>query len=73
MPIGFAPNPNSFANASFTIATRGDCAVSRSLKSRPATIGMRSVSKYPGLTELKFESLRCVESWPSTHTELPQP
>src|SRR5207245_903539 len=51
---GSLPARNFRAKDSLTIATTGEEASSRSSNSRPATSGVRSVLKYPGLTRLKF-------------------
>ena len=45
LPNGFCPPKNTRANDSVTIATRGEVAVSRSSKSRPARSGVPIVGK----------------------------
>src|SRR5262249_19160332 len=49
LPNGLSFGQKLWANASLMMITRGDWALSASLKTRPARTGIRIVSKYLGL------------------------
>src|SRR5947207_87052 len=55
LPMGFSPARYLRAKVSFTMATRGDFSVSRSVKSRPASNAICMVLKYSGLTQVNFD------------------
>ena len=52
-PTGEVPSMNARTNASFTIATGGEPAVSRTVKSLPARRAVPYAASHPGVMKLK--------------------